>query len=33
MAPARGQHADEVLRELGKSDAQVAALRASGALV
>ena len=33
MAPARGQHSDEVLRELGKSTAQLAALRASGAVV
>ncbi len=33
MAPARGQHSDEILRELGKSDAALAALRASGAVV
>jgi crotonobetainyl-CoA:carnitine CoA-transferase CaiB-like acyl-CoA transferase len=33
MAPSRGQHTAEVLRELGKDDAQVAALRASGAVV
>ncbi len=33
MAPTRGQHSDEVLRELGKSDVAVAALRASGAVV
>jgi len=32
MAPTRGQHSDEVLRELGKSEADVAALRASGAV-
>ncbi|HEU4427499.1 MAG TPA: CoA transferase [Myxococcota bacterium] len=32
MAPARGQHGDQVLRELGKSDAEIAALRASGAV-
>jgi crotonobetainyl-CoA:carnitine CoA-transferase CaiB-like acyl-CoA transferase len=33
MAPARGQHGDELLRELGRSEAQIAALRASGAVV
>jgi crotonobetainyl-CoA:carnitine CoA-transferase CaiB-like acyl-CoA transferase len=32
MAPSRGQHSDEVLRELGKGDAAIAALRASGAV-
>ena len=30
MAPARGQHTDEVLRELGRTDAAVAELRAKG---
>jgi crotonobetainyl-CoA:carnitine CoA-transferase CaiB-like acyl-CoA transferase len=30
MAPARGQHTDEVLRELGRTDAVVAELRAKG---
>ena len=31
-APALGEHTDEVLRELGVSDARAAALRASGAV-
>ncbi|MBL8783075.1 MAG: CoA transferase, partial [Alphaproteobacteria bacterium] len=31
-APMLGQHTDEVLRELGKSAADLAALRASGAV-
>jgi crotonobetainyl-CoA:carnitine CoA-transferase CaiB-like acyl-CoA transferase len=30
MAPAHGQHTDEVLRELGRSDVQLAELRAKG---
>jgi crotonobetainyl-CoA:carnitine CoA-transferase CaiB-like acyl-CoA transferase len=30
MAPTHGQHTDEVLRELGRSDAELAALRAKG---
>jgi crotonobetainyl-CoA:carnitine CoA-transferase CaiB-like acyl-CoA transferase len=30
MAPARGQHTDEVLRELGRTDGAVAKLRAKG---
>ena len=33
MAPARGQHGDEVLGELGKSAAEIAALRASGTVI
>jgi crotonobetainyl-CoA:carnitine CoA-transferase CaiB-like acyl-CoA transferase len=33
MAPERGQHSDEVLRELGRDDAAIAALRAQGAVV
>jgi hypothetical protein len=33
MAPARRQHSDELPRELGKSEAQIAALRARGAVV
>jgi crotonobetainyl-CoA:carnitine CoA-transferase CaiB-like acyl-CoA transferase len=33
MAPARGEHSDALLRELGKSAAQIDALRASGAVV
>jgi crotonobetainyl-CoA:carnitine CoA-transferase CaiB-like acyl-CoA transferase len=32
MAPAHGQHTDEVLRELGRSDAELAELRAKGAV-
>jgi crotonobetainyl-CoA:carnitine CoA-transferase CaiB-like acyl-CoA transferase len=30
MAPAHGQHTDEVLRELGRTDAELAELRAKG---
>jgi crotonobetainyl-CoA:carnitine CoA-transferase CaiB-like acyl-CoA transferase len=30
MAPANGQHTDEVLAELGRSPAQIAELRAEG---
>jgi crotonobetainyl-CoA:carnitine CoA-transferase CaiB-like acyl-CoA transferase len=33
MAPSRGQHSDEMLGELGKSDSDIAALRAGGAVV
>lgn len=33
MAPARGQHSDEVLRGLGRSAAEIAALRERGAVV
>ncbi len=33
LAPARGQHTGELLRELGKSDAAIASLRAAGAVV
>ncbi len=32
MAPEHGQHGDEILRELGRSDAEIEALRKSGAL-
>jgi crotonobetainyl-CoA:carnitine CoA-transferase CaiB-like acyl-CoA transferase len=32
MAPAHGQHTDAVLRELGRSEAELAALRAKGAI-
>ena len=32
MAPAVGQHNDEILRELGYDDAQIAALRAAGVM-
>jgi len=32
MAPAHGEHGEEILRELGRSDEQIAVLRASGAL-
>ncbi len=30
-APARGAHSDELLREVGYSDAEIAAMRGSGA--
>jgi crotonobetainyl-CoA:carnitine CoA-transferase CaiB-like acyl-CoA transferase len=30
MAPSHGQHTDEVLRELGRTDAQLTELRAKG---
>ena len=30
--PAVGQHTDAILRELGRGDADIAALRASGAI-
>jgi crotonobetainyl-CoA:carnitine CoA-transferase CaiB-like acyl-CoA transferase len=33
MAPAHGQHGDEILRELGRSDEQIAALRARAVIV
>jgi crotonobetainyl-CoA:carnitine CoA-transferase CaiB-like acyl-CoA transferase len=33
MAPSHGQHTDEVLRELGRSDAQLSELRAKGVVV
>jgi crotonobetainyl-CoA:carnitine CoA-transferase CaiB-like acyl-CoA transferase len=33
MAPEHGQHTDEVLRELGRDDAGIAALREKGAVV
>jgi crotonobetainyl-CoA:carnitine CoA-transferase CaiB-like acyl-CoA transferase len=33
MAPAHGQHTDEVLRELGRTDAQLSELRANGVVV
>ncbi|MCH8131787.1 MAG: CoA transferase [Myxococcales bacterium] len=32
MAPEHGQHGDEILRELGRTDAEIEALRKSGAL-
>jgi len=32
MAPAHGEHGEELMRELGKTAAEIAALRASGAL-
>jgi crotonobetainyl-CoA:carnitine CoA-transferase CaiB-like acyl-CoA transferase len=32
MAPAHGQHTDEVIRELGRTQAEVAELRARGVL-
>jgi len=32
MAPGPGEHTDEILAELGRSPAQVAALRTNGAL-
>jgi len=32
MAPEHGQHGDEILRELGRSDTEIEALRKSGAL-
>jgi crotonobetainyl-CoA:carnitine CoA-transferase CaiB-like acyl-CoA transferase len=31
-APKLGEHTDEVLRELGRADADIAALRAKGAV-
>jgi hypothetical protein len=30
MAPARGEHGDAILRELGRSDAEIAGLRSRG---
>jgi crotonobetainyl-CoA:carnitine CoA-transferase CaiB-like acyl-CoA transferase len=33
MAPEHGQHTDEVLRELGRDDAQIEALRGKGVVV
>ena len=33
MAPEHGEHTEEVLRELGRSDEQIAALREKGAVV
>jgi crotonobetainyl-CoA:carnitine CoA-transferase CaiB-like acyl-CoA transferase len=32
MAPEHGQHGDEILRELGRTDAEIEVLRKSGAL-
>ncbi|MBT4521369.1 MAG: CoA transferase, partial [Halieaceae bacterium] len=32
MAPEHGQHSDEILRELGRSEGQIKALREAGVL-
>jgi crotonobetainyl-CoA:carnitine CoA-transferase CaiB-like acyl-CoA transferase len=32
MAPTHGQHTDEVIRELGRTEAELAELRAKGVL-
>ena len=33
MAPGHGEHGDEILRELGRSDAEIASLRRAGVLL